>query len=390
MTKFGNACIRWTPPAAENDPNTERVFLLDQPLTEVTPRHNQTVYRRESLDRSAVASYAIADGAYELTGTIRYSADPDGLVDMLKAGRGGTTLTYVPNLNDPALYNAVWLMDPLDASPVLDAQRAGYGEHQVTVRFRKTDGSPFTGQVKGTEVIFSYRAGGSLKHGVATATFSRATSTSAPASYASISTGDLGFGSISTAATNAPRVSWMANPTSLGPRMFPTLLLEPARTNYVKRSENLGSTSWTLIVSLTRTSGQADPMGGTAAWLLNDASTGAGTGAIRGQASVTSSTFCVGAVFLKAGTSTASRVRAFSSAGVLPISLLIAWSSGVPTVTATVGVAGPTERWRDGFYRVQGRSTATVTSGAAWVFEVQPAQEAGKAGSITMFGAQLE
>jgi hypothetical protein len=391
MAKFGNAAILWT---STEDANTSRVFLLDQPLVEVTPHHNQAVYRRESLDRSAVETYSVGNGAYELTGTIRYSADPDGLIEMLKAGSQGKTLTYIPNLNDSALYNAVILMDPMSPTQAaLDAQRAGYGEHQVSVRFRKTDESPFTGQVKGTDVIFAYRAGGSLKHGVATATFARVTSTSAPASYASISSGDYGFGTVSTAATNKARVSWMANPTSVGPRTFPTLLLEPARTNRLPYSEAFASTvAWSRSGSPSLTTGQADPKGGTAAVLLSDNLTTAQS-FIRSTDIALTSTFAVLSLSAKQGTTvnTATVQLISATGGATRISFNVSWSSGVPSIAYANGVAAaPMERFRAGWWRIAARSTSAV-SALNYAVRLYPAGVASTArGNIYLYGVQVE
>ena len=389
MAKFGNAAILWT---STEDANTGRVLLLDQPLVDVTPHHNQAVYRRESLDRSAVETYSVGNGAYELTGTIRYSADPDGLIEMLKAGSQGKTLTYIPNLNDSALYNAVILMDPMSPTQAaLDAQRAGYGEHQVSVRFRKTDESPFTGQVKGTDVIFAYRAGGSLKHGVATASFARVTSTSAPARYASISSGDYGFGTVSTAAPNKARVSWMANPTSLGPRTFPVLLLEPSRTNRVKYSENFAV--WSIGGNVTLTSGQADPKGGTAAWWINDTST-ATIPAIQSTSFAVTSTFGLLSCFVKEVT--ASTRNAYITlnpvSGASAIAFRFRFSSGVCLLSSFANgssVAKP-ERWRDGWYRVQGRSTVALTTSQLHYVKFFPSTDTASTGSIGLYGVQVE
>jgi hypothetical protein len=394
MAKFGNAAILWT---STEDANTSRVFLLDQPLVEVTPHHNQAVYRRESLDRSAVETYSVGSGAYELTGTIRYSADPDGLVEMLKAGSQGKTLTYIPNLNDMALQNNVILMDPMSPTQAtLDAQRGGYAEHQVSVRFRKTDESPFTGQVKGTDVIFAYRAGGSLKHGVATASFARVTSTSAPASYASISTGDLGFGTISTAATNKARVSWMANPTSLGPRTFPVTLLEPARTNRLPESEDFSA--WTQSGAVTLTTGQTDPMGGSRATLIADnLTTGSASVYYPLSPSDFLSTFAVYSLFVRQGTtvSTAgSRLSIANSTGGNLSAVDLTWSSGLPVTSVVVGaLAGPVERWRGGWYRVALRPTGALTTGIGGTirFFINPAiGSATDRGDIYAYGGQVE
>ena len=102
----GKAAICWT----STDANSERVHWLQAPLRDIQPSHTQTVYSGESLDKSAIESVTIGEGAHEMVGTARYDHNPQGLVDLIKEGTKNTTLTYIPNLEDPDVSYAVKLI----------------------------------------------------------------------------------------------------------------------------------------------------------------------------------------------------------------------------------------------------------------------------------------
>lgn len=385
MSKFGNSAILWT---STEDANTQRVFLLDAPLRDVRPSHTMAAWRRESLDRTNVETFSIGNGAYELEGTVRYSGNPAGLVDVIKAGSQGKTLTYVPNLADSAVRHSVVLISPMSPAGLeLDRDRGvGYGESEQVLRFRRTDEKAFTPAPRGTDVLFAYHAGDSLKD----ATFTRATSTSAPATYPTLSTADGGYGRLSTAATNKARLGWFASPSSVGPRTFPALLQESSRKNWVDYSEDFGQ--WTLS-NASRTSGQSDPLGGTAAWLISDNSTSQ-YGSIARGFSVTASTFRAFSIFLKQGTTQAAGGVAAQidyPAQTNYAAFQLVFSSGVPTMsTAGGGSRFTPERWGGGWWRFAVRSTAAVSTGTATITITPAAGSSGQKGSVYVFGAQLE
>lgn len=199
---FGRAAITWS---STVDANSLRVHVLDAPLRDFTMGLSVPSWTREALDRSRVEYFTISSGfAYELRGTVRYTHDSQSLVDMLRAGSQGKTLTYYPDLNDSNSALSINLLEPLgDAGLSLDPDLGVRGDQTVTIRFRTTGGAMFSRPVQlGTPVLFAYRAGDSL----AAATFTRATSTSAPASYASLPS----FGTLTTAATNQARIEWVS------------------------------------------------------------------------------------------------------------------------------------------------------------------------------------
>jgi hypothetical protein len=74
--------------------------------------------------------------------------------------------------------------------------------------------------------------------------------------------------------------------------------------------------------------------------------------------------------------------------------LNVSWSSGVPTLTASIGkVFGTPARWSNGFYRFMGisASSAPYASGAKARIAIVPSSNAaGAKGSVIVYGAQLE
>ena len=206
MAKKGRAAITWS---STGDTATQRVHNLELPLTPVTLGLSLASFTRENLDRSKVEYFSIGSGAstagaVELAGTVRMDKDPHSLIDLLRAGSQGKTLTYYPDLADPDTNLPVQLLGPLgDAGVALDPDRVD--EYTVDLRFRSTAGAFFNQPVdQGTNVLFWWRAGDNLED----ATFSRVTSTATPASYGSNSGGG-GYGTLTTAATNKARIEWV-------------------------------------------------------------------------------------------------------------------------------------------------------------------------------------
>lgn len=374
MTKFGSAAISWTDPGT----GTERVVLVDTPLRFVQPGFSQTVYRAESLDKTAIGTVSVGSGAFELVGSFLFDDDPQGLLDMVRMGAVNTTLTYVPNLADPDQSYSVKLVSPTDVSSLtidLDSQRATFGEMRVEVRFRQTDQTAFTETFGGTNMLFSYRAGGPLADG----TFARADT----ATYVS-----KGYGTVTSAASGKARIHWMDTDAD-GIRETPTLLLEGTSTNLIVQSQDL-STTWTNAGTVL-TSGQADPMGTTTAYSVNDDS------AIAAESVSITPTFTTDAVskavsvFVKAGTAAASVVNLQdTTAGASRLTVSIAWSSGVPTPTASTGTLLATVRHRDGWYRLLCRTTAVTVANTNTVFLYPAGTTVGDTGTCLFWGVQAE
>src|SRR6185436_8706476 len=207
----------------------------------------------------------VGEGVDELIGRVRYQDDPQGTLDLIKAGSKQRTITYVPDLRDADRRYACILISPI--SPIglgLDSDNGTtYGELDVEIRLRKTDKTPFADPWK-QDRLFSWRAGGRMEE----ATYSRAD----VAGYAALAGGG-GYGTLTTAASGAARTHWMSTASSNGPRTFPTLLLESSRTNRVLDNRNLNTANWAWNGVGTVTTGQSDPWGGTNATLVNDATT---------------------------------------------------------------------------------------------------------------------
>ena len=182
--------------------------------------------------------------------------------------------------------------------------------------------------------------------------------------------------------------------SSSGPRQTAVLLLEDARTNLVLHSENLKAASWTNA-GLVLTSGQADPMGGTAAYLIEDDSTAA-QDSVRASSQVTgtsSGVMCMSWFAKEGTTASTSGSRHFldSSSGTALIDTTLTWSSGVPSLTiVNVGSSGRVpERWRDGWWRFETLTSAAQSTGTftPWHFA---ARTVGDKGDTYIFGTQIE
>ena len=181
--------------------------------------------------------------------------------------------------------------------------------------------------------------------------------------------------------------------SSSGPRQTAVLLLEAARKNQVLFSENFGSTWWAPFNSPTLTSGQADPYGGTAAWLVTDDST-SNQELLNPPIAFDSTVAMTASLFVKVGTTQAgggSRLKVTSTSGG-GITGDFTFSSGVPAMVVSLGssVTAP-ERWRDGWWRIQVKSSAAnISTGTGSRFQIIPARTVGEVGNLYIFGAQLE
>lgn len=379
----GSAMFAWTD---TDDVTTQRVLLLNEPVREIRPAHDQSVYVGETLSRTARQVFTVGEGVDQLVVRVRFMDDPQGLLDLVKAGSKGRTITYTPDRNDADVNYACYLISPISPLALgLDPARGTeFGDLDLDLVLRKTDGTPFAA-ARDKDTLFEFRAGGRLEE----ATFSRASG----ASYAAIGAGGS-YGTLSTAPSGAIRTHWLSTASSRGPRTFPVLLLEPFRTNRVLSNRNLNTTNWSWNGTGTVTTGQADPWGGTNATLVNDATTtvtverrqpiiltGAGT------------TRAVLSLLLKPHSTvgTGSFRLYTTNAATTHIRGTVTWSSGLPTVTAAVGtlVAQP-ERYRNGYFRFQVRSTGTLTTGNRFV-GIRPASTAvGSKGGLLVTGVQVE
>jgi hypothetical protein len=384
----GNAAILWTD---TDDITTERVLLLREPLRELKPAHTQAVYVADSLDRQSRQTFTVGEGVDEFIGTVRYQDDPQGVIDLVKAGTKGRTVTYVPSLSDGDRRYSCLLISPL--SPIglgMDSDSGvTFGDLAIEIRLRKTDKTPFT-DVWGYDQLFSLRAGGRLEEG----TFTRATSASNPATYPALAGGG-GFGTLTTAKTNIARTGWFSTASSLGPRNVAAIILEPARTNRVLQSANLKKTTVWTATSVTVTSGQSDPAGGTNAYKVTDASTTVVGTLAQIVTLPLGSTQPTLSWFLAPGTGTPKTHVALRSTNGATTYLrgTVAFSSGLVATFATTSKGrtfGRVDRWRNGFYRLAWQTTGTLTTGKYTAHLIPAGTAAAARQSIIAYGPQVE
>lgn len=141
MTPFkGNAAFTWTDSTATPP---DRAYLLNRPLDRVQYAVRQTTYTQDSLDLTVRQTYTIGTGVYEIVAQIRYDDDPADLIDLIRYGQRGGTITYWPDLTNDAESYACYLIDPLGAAPLeLESSYPAVGS-LVTVRLRQTTGVRF-------------------------------------------------------------------------------------------------------------------------------------------------------------------------------------------------------------------------------------------------------
>jgi len=139
MPVQGDAGFKYTPTGG-----AETTVTLGARLKNLRPIQEEAHYVRDSLDRTVREVTTIGSGVYEVEAEIRFAANPQVLLDMLKHGRRGRTLTYFPSLavagtNYPCLL--------IHAGPVVlepDPDRYGFGEYTTTVRLRRTSGATWS------------------------------------------------------------------------------------------------------------------------------------------------------------------------------------------------------------------------------------------------------
>ena len=374
-----HAAITWT--STDDTVNqTERVHRLERPFAQVQPAHNMQHFVAESLDRTNRETYVVGDGAYELVGRVDLDQDGHSLIDLIKAGTEGKTLTYYPDLTDAGVSYACELIAPVSPSALQSDSRTGNarGDFQVELRLRQTDQGAFTPLDKGSDVLFWFRAGESLED----ATYSRAS----VATYVT-----NGFGQLSTAASGVARTAWYSSVSSDGPRLNPTLLLEDARTNLMPESENFGA--WDQGSTPTVTSGQADPYGGTAAYLVADTAT-SNTALIEDALVLATTNTHALSLFVRAGTTMDAAGQSLhlrnNTAALNYADLSITWSSGIPATTVVTGSTyAPPERYADGWWRVSVIADGTTNAADTHVMQFRPSSSP-NSGELFVFGAQLE
>jgi hypothetical protein len=131
----GNAAFTWT-----DSGGVERVLLLREPVREIRASHRQSVYASDSLDFQSRQVFTIGTGVDEMVCQCRFVDDPQGLLDLIKAGTANITLIYHPDLDDPLRVHSYKLISPL--SPVvlgLDPDTGtSFGDQEIELTLRET------------------------------------------------------------------------------------------------------------------------------------------------------------------------------------------------------------------------------------------------------------
>lgn len=144
-------------------------------------------------------------------------------------------------------------------------------------------------------------------------------------------------------------------------------LLEGARTQLVTQPENFGHADWTVRAGTpVLTGGQADPFGGTNAYLIddNDAATSEG---IQATVVFTGDGTKAVAGFMRPNTAGISqRISLFDdTAGAGRANVDIDWTAGVPSASGVIGTLLAMEPWSDGWYRFLLQTTSGVVAANA-------------------------
>jgi hypothetical protein len=149
--------------------------------------------------------------------------------------------------------------------------------------------------------------------------------------------------------------------------------------------ENLGA--WTVNGILGRTSGQADPLGGTAGYLLDSNTPNTNDGILENISFTGDATKAI-AWFMRAGTSTLSRVQLYDvTLGTPRHAVLVAWTAGVPSLSTAAGagtrfavIAGIA-----GWYRLAINATGVIALNTNKM-QIDPDANGG-GGTVYAFGA---
>lgn len=164
-----------------------------------------------------------------------------------------------------------------------------------------------------------------------------------------------------------------------------TALLECAGVQLVTDPENFGN--WTIGGVLGRTSGQADPFGGTNAWLL-DSNTPAGGDGLTQNVVFTGDGTKVILLFIRQDNSPASQIALRDvTAGVFRHLVTVTWTNGVPSLSTSTGSGTlfPVIPWGAGWYLVAIGVNGVIAANTNR-FDIYP-DTTGTGAHIFVFGA---
>jgi hypothetical protein len=304
----------------------ENIIDFDYPVAFDAPR----TWRRpvpgsvRARNSAGVIDAAVYGYDYFLAGRARWFdrgrwGGGTGLQAFLDWAGQGNPFRFVPDKTVPDFYvDNCYLDAPFDEIDPSIEEADGSQAIDIVIRNQTKD---FGEALRG--IMFDYAPGMSLTDPVA-ATFSRASAATR-----------RGLPSTSMAA--AIGASDLAG--VLRDRHYEgslrTTLLEAARTQLVTDPENFGA--WGTAGIVARTGGQADPFGGTAAYLLDSNAPGAGDGVVQAVTFTGNGTKAI-LCFMRAGTSTQSAFLVYDSSAVVERHRAdVNWSGGVPTLVTGIG-----------------------------------------------------
>lgn len=157
-----------------------------------------------------------------------------------------------------------------------------------------------------------------------------------------------------------------------------------AAPQLVTQPENFGA--WTVTGTPILTSGQTDPFGGTAAYLIEDDAAGTAED-VHLTITFTGNATKACAIFVKAGTATATDIRLNGAS--LRAQLHLAWSAGVPTasINSGSGIAFTPELYAPGWYRCAFTADGVVAADTNQLFIYPSSATAANTGTVYVFGA---
>jgi hypothetical protein len=288
---------------------------------------------------------------------------------FLDYARTAGTFRIVPDSDAPDFYvDDCYLYDPYSGGGSLHALH----RRRFPFKVRHPTVDLHAALMRG--LMFEYAPGGSLTDPVA-ATFARATA----ATFRGLP-GGLQVAVGASAASGVLRDRHYEG-------ALKTTLLEAARTQLVTDPENFGN--WTLVNTLGRTGGQADPFGGTAAYLIED-NDGALLERMFQVVTFTANATKTVSVFMRQGSSTVHRWGLFDeTAGVYRRYVEITWTAGVPSMAHVLGTGTlfPVENWGGGWWRFSIAADGVVAANANRFFLQATIDDIASTGTLYVFGA---
>lgn len=120
---------------------------LALPLQRKAPARRTMVFKKISLDGSAVETRKIGNGQYAAWVEIRYQDQASFLAFLVAAIEDGLAIDYIPDINTPANKDTFYVIEPetLDDALQLTELAPAVSDvfHSTRLRIMKTDGTDF-------------------------------------------------------------------------------------------------------------------------------------------------------------------------------------------------------------------------------------------------------